>query len=351
METLARRMADGPTAAAALNASALLEREFPDAFWDNETGFLLDAIDLPSGTVNRKHPLFALLFLHSPVGWSLLRERIPECADFIAGRLLTGEGMRVLPQGESESETISSAWYPHWDLYALKILRRAGRAEEILRWLAGAERLLEKLGFCPEYVALPPSEEAGHTTPPRHGAPSNLNCVTGWYQAVLEGVVGLEPDGGGLTIIPLALPIGDVSLKGIWYHGTRWDVEVQNRGKELRSVRVDGTELRGSLKIPGRYLDGGGHTLLLVYGEGGEGALFRELTNAELLDVKAERGCIEATIRALGRCDVLYSAPDGWTLSLDGAPAQNVHRLPDGTCLANLAIAGDHLLRLTRNDL
>ena len=344
MEVLAHRMADQPTAAIALEASARLEKTFPNAFW--EGGFIADAVDITTGAVNRKHPLFSLLFLHSPLGWPLLRENLPRCAEFIAKTLLTDNGMRVLPPGESGSETISSAWYPHWDLYALRILRRAGRAEEILRWLAAAERLLTALGFCPEYLVLPQANDEPQTL--SHGSPSNLNCVTAWYQGFIEGVIGLEPDPGGLTIIPLGLPIGDISLKGIRYQGTRWNVEVQNRGKELQSVRVDGAALRGSLKIPGRFSDGGDHTLQLRYGEAGEPALFREITNAEVLDVRAEESRVEVTIRALGRCDVIYSCPGSWALWLDGTPAPDVRRLPDGTWMANLSILGNHLLRLTR---
>jgi hypothetical protein len=347
IENIAHLVGDRATAGTALNAAFLLEKEFIKTFWDGEAGFLADAIDLPTGTINLRHPLFSLLFLHSPLGWALVRERIGACADFIARHLLTADGMRVLPAGESFGETISNAWYPHWDLYALKILRRAGRAKEILRWLTGAERLLEKLGFCPEYFAWGGTNDAGKPSAPHHGAPSNLNCVTGWYQAFLEGVVGLEPDPGGFTIIPLGLPIGDYSLRGISYHGTRWNVTVSNRGKKLQSVRVDGTGLRGSLKIPRRFSDGGEHALLISYGEKEEDVLFREITNAEVLEVRAEGQEVEVGIRALGRCDVIFSSPGGWRLLLDGEPIPNVCRLPEGTFAANLAIVGEHRLRLT----
>ncbi len=350
IENIAHLMEDPQTAGAAAATANLLEREFA-AFWDNEAGFLCDAIDLATGRTNTKHPLFSLLFLHSPLGWPLVRERIAPLADFISRRLLTGDGMRVLPAGESSSETVSNAWYPHWDLYALKVLRRAGRTEDILRWLACVERALGRLGFCPEYIALDAGSDQAHAAAERHGAPSNLNCVTGWYQAFLEGVVGLEPDPGGLTVIPLHIPLGDCSLRGVVYRGTRWNVTVRNGGGKLPSIKVDGVSLRGSLKIPFRYLDGGEHGLLLTYGEEEQPVLFREAANAEVLDARDRGNCVELDIRARGRCDIIYSAPEGWRLTLDGNGVSSVRRLPDGTFEARLAIAGDHALSLTKGSI
>lgn len=339
MENLAHLAGDLQTAGMAATAASLLEKEFLAAFWDGGEGFLLDAIDIATGEQNPKHPLFSLLFLHSPLGWALVRERIPQLATFIARRLMTGEGVRVLPRGESSGETVSNAWYPHWDLYALKVLRRAGRGEEILRWLTDAERTLGRLGFCPEFIAFGPG--------PDHGAPSNLNCVTGWYQAFLEGVIGLESDPGGLTVIPLHLPLADFSLRGISYRGTRWDMTVNNGGEKLQSIVVDGAEISGCLKIPARFSDGGHHSLHLTYGEREQPVLFRELVNAEVIAVRADKNSIDLPIRALGSCDVTYSAPEGSSLMIDGEPATDVHRLPKGTFAARIATAGEHHLRLT----
>lgn len=347
IENIAHLMEDPQTAGTAAAAADLLEKEFCAAFWDSEAGFLCDAIDLDTGRRNLKHPLFSLLFLHSPLGWPLVRKRIGPLADFISRRLLTGDGMRVLPAGESSSETVSNAWYPHWDLYALRVLRRAGRTEDILRWLACVERALARLGFCPEYIALDAGPAHANPEAEHHGAPSNLNCVTGWYQALLEGVVGLEHDPGGLTIIPLYLPLGDCSLRGVAYRGTRWNVTVRNGGEKLQSITVDGVPLHGCLKIPFRYLDGGEHGLLLTYGEEEQAVMFREIANAEVLDARERENCVQIDIRARGRCDVIYSAPEGWRLMLDGNGVSTVRRLPEGTFEAQLAIVGVHTLRLT----
>ncbi len=342
MENLALAAGDTQTAARAATTAALLEKEFLPAFWDDDEGFLQDSIDLATGEPNRKHPLFSLLFLHSPFGWTLVRERIVQLADFIARRLMTDEGVRVLPRNEIVTETVSNAWYPHWDLYALKVLRRAGRRKEILRWLADAERTLGRLGFCPEYITYGEGSRE-----PEHGAPSNLNCVTGWYQAFLEGIAGIEQDPGGLTVIPLQLPLEDFRLKGISHRGTRWNITVRNGGEKLHSLLVDGEELPGSLKIPARFADGGQHSLVLTYGEREQPLLLREAVNAEVLDVRAGKDSLEIPIRALGTCDVIYSAPEGARLTIDGDPAPHVLHLPDGSFSARLTLAGDHLLRLT----
>jgi hypothetical protein len=340
MENVARLIGDQETAATALKTASLLEKTFSESFWDDGAGFLLDAIDLSTTRANRKHPLFSFLYLHSTLGWSLMREKIDRCADFISRQLLSEEGIRVLPANERSSELISNAWYPHWDLYALKILRRAGRSREILLWLKSAEKLLAKLGFCPEYYTWTDGT-------PHCGAPSNLNCVTGWYQAFLEGVLGLETDPGGLTIIPLGLPLGEISLGGIWYHGTKWTVTVRNGGALLQSVEVDGKKLVGSLKIPRHDVDGKEHRLLLTYGKEEQEALFREIINAQVLESRAGKNFVEVNVRALGRTDVVFTAPGSWRLMVDDAPVHDVRPLPGEKHEARLPILGEHLLRLT----
>ncbi len=346
LENMALLAGDPATASGAGAAAALLEETFRTVFWDDQAGFLCDAIDLQTGARNLKHPLFSLLFLQSPLGWPLVRERVAPLADFISQHLLSEDGMRVLPAGESSSETVANAWYPHWDVYALRVLRRGQRRDEILRWLRAAERTLDRLGFCPEYVAWLPEADAATGGAMQHGSPSNLNCITGWYQAFLEGVVGLESDPGGLTVVPLSLALGDYSLKGIVYRGTRWNVTVRNRGEKLQSIMVDGSEHRGSMKLPAKFLDGGEHALVLTYGHKEESPLFREVTNAEVIEARAEGNSPALLIRALGRCDVLYSASEDASLMLDGRPVGNVRRLPEGFFAASLPIAGEHFLRI-----
>jgi hypothetical protein len=315
-ENVARLFDDGPTASRASAVAAILESTFDETFYDSGKNFWIDSVDLETGERNVSFPLFTLLFLHSPLGLPLIRGRLPEAGEFISRHLCTRFGLRVLPEWDrnAEAETVTGSWYPHWDLYALTVLRRAGRSAEIVRWLGDMNEVLGRLGYAPEFLMLEGLPEGKA----RHGAASNLNCATGWYRAILVGLCGLEIDPGGITVLPLDLPLGRVALSGIRSHGTTWDLVVEHGGPHLQSFSVDGREIRGCLKIPARYHDGGKHPIELRYGAERLSAPFAELTNAEVLDVTQGPSGTEVVFRALGRVEVVVAGDHPGGLRLDG---------------------------------
>ncbi len=349
-ENIARIMGDEATARGAVEMALRIEHHFLKIFWDEEHGFLIDGLDLTTGTRNVSFPLFTLLFLHSPLGMSLIRPKLAECADFIARHLLTPAGLRVLPSWDTNagSETISGAWYPHWDVYALRILRRAGREKDILLWLGCVERVLNNLGYCPEYLSLEDFDGDNPDSWRRHGSPSNLNCVTGWHAALLEGLFGIEIDGGGMTIIPLVLPIEEMHLAGLRYRGARYDVRVQNRGPFLRELRLNGRILRGCCKLPSGMIDPGENSLDIVYGPEPPQWCFREIANAEVLEVHDTEDRLDIRIRAHGVVDLHLFSPVCCELLLDDVPLATAGEGGIHTISNQLFIHGDHALSLVR---
>ncbi len=347
-EDIALVMGDEVTSRQALHMAERLEASFLARFWNNDTGFLVDAVDLMSGDRNISHPLFTLMFLHSALGWPLVRPKIAACAGFIALNHQSSLGMRLLPSWDrnARSETATGSWYPHWDLYVLKVLRRAARAPEIMMWLQSVQRVLDHLGYAPEFLALDGLSETDNNSWLRHGAPSNLNCVTGWYQALLEGVVGLEFDPGGITLIPLALPLGEVVLSGIQHRGTLWNVRVHNSRSGDCCLCVDGEEIQGCMKVPSRYSCGGEHLLEVVYDAVSRPRRFMELVNAELLETAVDGESVLAHIRALGRVDAVYTAPAPGRCFLDDDEITGVEHLSERTYAVRLRIRGEHTLRI-----
>jgi hypothetical protein len=347
-ENAAIALGDGQTRRDAAAMADRVGEAFEELFWDHTHGFPVDSVNLADGEPNVSFPLFTLFFLHSPLGWPLMRRHVAECASFIARHHLTATGLRLLPPWDinARSETVSASWYPHWDYYALKILRRTGRSDEIVKWLGGVRQALDRLGYAPEFVALDTMDQAGPAQWQHHGAASNLNCVTGWYQALLEGVYGLEADPGGITIIPLRLPLGTLSLTGIRFRSTRWDVSIDNGGSGSCRARVDGQELSGCLKIPAKYYDGGAHQLDVYYDASPPSVQIHELINAELTDVMADGEHVTASIRALGGVEMVYSAPGDGSCLLDGYRVHPRDRLPDGRWCAYLQCAGEHTVRI-----
>jgi hypothetical protein len=349
-ENIARQVGDETIAQHAVEMALRIENHFLDTFWDKEHGFLIDGLDLTTGTPNISFPLFTLLWLHSPLGMSLIRPRLVECADFIVRHLLTPAGLRVLPSWDHNagSEAVCGAWYPHWDVYALKILRRAGRGNDILVWLAGMERVLEHLGYCPEYLRLENFDANDPDSWLRHGSPSNLNCVTGWYTALIEALFGIEIDGGGLTIIPLGLPIGEMRLAGVRHRGARYDVRIRNQGPFLQELRVNGKILRGCFKLPSVMTNQGENSIDMVYGEQVPEWCFREIVNAEVLEVHEGAHRIDVRIRAYGVVDLHLFAPVRCDVLLDNDPIAAASGGGIPTMSRQLHIHGDHTLSLVR---
>jgi hypothetical protein len=301
-----------------------IEAVFTPRFWDAPRGFLVDSYDRVTGQRNETCPLFTLLFLQYAPGMHLLRGMVPAMGRFMVEQLQTSIGVRMLSaQDKREAgEDALGSWYPHWDIYLLKVLRRAGNAEAIVRWARAAEFLLTRLGYVPEFIALDGLTEMPGPGWLRHGAVSNLNCVTGWHRAIVEGLCGIELDPGGMSVVPLNLEIGPIVLRGYNVRGTTWDFAIDHAGPHLQEIRIDGELLQGCLKVPARFHDRGHHELSVRYGAVPRRVAVRELLNAELLDSRTEGSGTLARLRALGMTDIVIDDPGALRCLLDGVPAE-----------------------------
>jgi hypothetical protein len=216
------------------------------------------------------------------------------------------------------SEDALGSWYPHWDIYLLKVLRRTGDADGIERWYRAAEIVLRRLGYVPEFIKLD-----GLTASPgpawlHHGAVSNLNCITGWYRGIIEGILGIETDPGGMSVIPLGLNTGDVTVRGLSFrHGT-WDISVHNGGPHLEEIRVDGRPINGCMKVPAGFHDSGTHALAIRYGMEPGQLRFREILNAEVLETSGSATSAAVRIRPKGIVDVVVDNASRCRCAIDG---------------------------------
>jgi len=348
LETAARFVPDNDAETRARNAGERIRRDFMKNFWDDAQGFFVDSVDPSSGTVNRSYPLFTLLFLQSPMGWNLIREKVSTISDFIARNHLTADGTLLVPRWDRNygSEDAMASWYPHWDIYMLKLFRRAGNDAAIIAWLKLVERLLHHIGYCPEFLHLDGFTRGVENPWREHGAYSNLNCVTGWHRAIVEGVVGIEHDPGGITIVPLGLPLGEVRLRHYRHRGETWNVLVENDGPALTAIEVDGTEIRGCLKIPSTTTKSGMHDLRIRYGDWAPSVRFLEVSNAEVLTSDGDERSAEVRIMALGTVDIVCSAPARPSLRIDGNPTPVVWDERVRRATVHLSLPGIHSLLL-----
>jgi hypothetical protein len=331
----ARRMEEG---------AAVIARGFDGRFWDGEAGFYRDA----SGPSSRLHPLFSLLFLHSSAGFALVRKRMSAAGAFVDQQLLLEYGTRTLPLNESTSggEVVLDSWYPHWDVYALKLLRRAGRGDAIMRWLRRSEETLGRLGYCPEFLALRGFREGREDAWTHHGSASNLNCVTAWSRGIREADFGIDIAGGGMTHIPLALPLGEVTLRHLRWRGGDWTIEIDNGGPPLEEILVDGYALAGVTKIPAAYATAGNHRMSIRYGHTAPGAYFEELVDAEVLSAGAAEGRATVRLRGKGVLDGTFFSSRPPALTLDGVPLAADWNARTGRGFFEAVLTGEHDLTL-----
>jgi len=311
IENIARERGDPSLEKRSDAVAASIAAHFDAHFWDEERGFFVDAVNT-KGHRSSLHPLFSLIFLQSPPGLHLIRPHLRRLGEFVSRELMTDAGMRVLPMNEAGTggEAILDSWYPHWDLYALKVLRRTGDADSIMRWLTCTEQALSRLGYCPELLALRGFRENNPRAWEQHGSASNLNCVTSWHRGLRESIMGFEFDPGGITHVPLFLPIPAAHLEGVRWRGSTWSFESVGEGPYFESLVVDGTIIEGSTKIPVHHQTPGGHRVAARYGSKPPRLHFTEVVNAKLLNSERRRDGVEIAIEPLGFVDVAFFSPE-----------------------------------------
>ena len=350
LETVALERGDSRTAGQAAETAGRIHASFEKRFWNEKTGFLMDSVDIRTGTPNEAYPLFSLMFMQTPLGLPLIRPHMQMMARFARNHFQTRHGTRLLPAWDArrEGEDALSSWYPHWDIYLLKLLRRGGERDGILSWLQSMESVLERLGYAPEFIALDGLEQGAADSWRRHGAVSNLNCASGWYRAIVEGIFGIEFDTGGMSVVPLDLEIPGMSLRRLVHRGSQWEISVESRGGSSAEIRVDGTILRGCTKVPSRYHDGRPHRLEITYAERGAPPCFTEIVNAEVLDAEGNDAHASVTIRGMGTVDIAFPAPGIMDVRVDGRAVP--FRSGSGAGYLQLPLAGKHTLSLRKVD-
>jgi hypothetical protein len=277
----------------------------------------------------------------------LLRDKLNACAQFISAHLLNKRGLGLTPAWDvnHHSEPAMSAWYPHWDFVAIKALAHAGDFQAVRRWLHLADECYRRLGYCPEFVALnvKPEEQWQH-----HGAAWNLNCAAGWYNALLHGLVGLEFDLGGLTC-RAAADMPAFCLRQLHFRGGRWQVEKSGNGKFITSLKIDGNEIQGTLKVPAHFYTSDDHQLRIQYAEQlPYYPRLLQLWGAELINVTLTKDEAVFMIRGFGQTDLCFSCPEQPELHFDSGEADYQWQPETKTARCQFSLTGEHEIKLQK---
>lgn len=266
VEALAGLAGEPDLAETARDLSGRMERAYLTTFFDPHTGFLTDARVGSNDSFNQTWPRYSLFPLHNTFGGWLLRPVRQPLSRFIQRELVKTDGIRMVPEWDAHigTETVTSAcWFLHFDLYCLKALRRAGDQAGIERWLDLAGRYFQFRQAIPELqmMALPGEHvEDKATWQGVAGQIWQLFALSGWTRGLLEGVVGLQIDLGGMTFLPFG-PAAAVRLGRFPFRGGLWDVNIEGTGSWPEEIRVDGKPVEGCCKIPLEAYTPGAHRI------------------------------------------------------------------------------------------
>jgi hypothetical protein len=153
-----------------------------------------------------------------------------------------------------------------------------------------------------------------------HGSASNLNGVTSWLRGLRESIVGFFFDPGGITHLPLTLPIPAARLEGVRWRGSTWSFESVYAGPYFESLAIDGTIIDGCTKIPVRHQTSGDHHLTARYGHKPPLLHVTEVVNAKLLNSERRRDGVEIAVEPLGFVDVAFFSPESPCAFVDNRP-------------------------------
>ncbi len=296
----AQELGDDRTAQQARLLQMRIEAHFFDFFWDKDKGFFCDSYDLVQKRAIKSYPLFSLLFLESDMGDRLLRGKETRVARFIAEHSLTPYGLRLTPDWDifHHTEPAMSSWYPHWDFPVLRLLGKAGEFKSIAKWLDLVESCFQRLGYCPEFIA------AKKPFASIHGAAWNLNCGSGWYNALLRALVGMDFGADGITL--LATPYS-CRLSNIAFRSGLWSKESLGEGKHVAHFWVDGKKINYVLKIPSIFYTPGTHRLQVQYQTVPVlHALLHEI-DAEVISVQKKEKTIRYRVKGDGPVKAVFS--------------------------------------------
>lgn len=323
MEALARISGEEQLATTARTIASRIYAAYLPAFLDPERGFPVDAIQPPGNEPNGTYPRYGLFPLHNPFGAWLLRPSMGSISRFLSSELVRPDGIRMVPAWDAHAgtETVTrDCWFLHFDLYTLKVFRRAGDGAAIENWLRLADSYFARRGVIPELQMLRPAGEGGPPWVGPVGQIWQLFALSGWARGLLEGVAGLETDLGGLTHVPCDIGAA-VHVRGLPFRGGSWDVDITGRGPGVVRFAVDGEEVRGSLKVPGELYAPGAHRLEVVRGSNqAVTPCILEAVGGALLHPKVEGDHLTAGLEAWGSVNLLFRSPSRPRVLLDEQP-------------------------------
>ena len=261
-ENAALFMKDNNLAVKMKEISQKLEDNYLKIFYDEKAGYLCVSADFKNGTRNRTFQNVVTMAMDGLYGPNLLFERIDRIADFIENDLAHPMLRAAVPFWNEAAEQWHSSIMLQHAAHESRTLRFAGKGKELMCWFKKYMHLFERKYVGIETLNLPDLLQ-GQVTQDRSWQAFGARGV---YAAIIQSILGLEIDIGGITYIPCNTPL-ETTMKGLRLGSSTWDITITGKGRWVEHIKVDGKLIKGTLKIPSRFLNKKGlHELTIKRG-------------------------------------------------------------------------------------
>ncbi|MGD0093106.1 MAG: hypothetical protein ABSE73_24605 [Planctomycetota bacterium] len=248
MEYLAGLMGDADTGWMARRAWLELEQTFRQRFWDAKQGFWADSLDSRDLSRRKSYPSHAILWI-TPFARELIAGRAGQCAEFMARHHAFQGGIRMYPAWDGafngDGNQLGQYYPVGTDVSFLNLMAASGRQQWLAKWIEWVAQFWEQ-HTVPEGL----TAEADNDGPHRPDCPGGKQpfAAKAWQIGLLNGIVGVHFDEGGITVGPgLDKPL---LLSGLPFHGKRWTISTRGRGLFIGRLAVNGRAAKGSCKVP-----------------------------------------------------------------------------------------------------
>ena len=265
MEQLASLLNDNTIEKQAHDVHTNIEKNYIDDFYNTEHGTIADSIN-EDGSQNNTFPLYAYMGAYTNFGQILFMKKIEQIATFINQNAVHPMGIRVLPLYDKnrDTESVHHSWYPHWDIYAMKLVRlgfmiakdNMRSSAAVNHYLNLTDRMWKNYKAAMELLELDTADYIEGWK--QHGQAWNCNCSSGILRTLLESAAGVITDFGTISIIPDTC--SSISVKNIWVRKGKWNITHEGN-KYFSGITVDGNSYTKTCIVPDEYMTHAEHSL------------------------------------------------------------------------------------------
>ena len=310
MENFALRRGDDELARIAHDTAARVAEHYLNVFFEPERGYLHSAVSIATGKGTGVYQNISTMAMDYPYGEYLLRSRIRPIAEFQAYALCHPAGRSAVAHDDNAHEMWKNVLMLQHIAHEAKCARAAGLGDETRRILDNFLGLFDRF-------------KVGVETRNLCGAIGDCSQRGNWqafacaYEALIEGLIGIQWDTGGFGYAPCALG-GDMSLERFRFRDARWDISIRGEGPGLKSFAVDGELLHGLARVPADRMTGcDAHTLEIVRGPlPCARPILVAAVGAEITDVEAGPKDLSFDVTHPAHASVKFLAPSAPRISI-----------------------------------